>query len=88
MVQKNDDYNDLENGEAHKDTMIRITGLSRKKDRNGNTYLIGANNALTQFLVLPNTGKHLASQPDYHLFMRTNPKAEYFDLSKSNNINI
>ena len=85
----NDNRGNLRNHDASSPPdMIKITGLSRKKDRNGNTYLIGALNALSQVLVLPNTHKKQENHPDYYLYIRMNPKAMNFNPSQQSSINI
>ena len=72
----------------NKDDMIKITGLSKKKDKYGQTFLIGSLNALSQILILPNTHKEQETQPDYFFYIRVNPHAYDFDSAKPKSINV
>ena len=53
---------------------IKLTGLWKEKDKNGNTYLSGKLNELTSILVMPNTFKKESKDPDYFLYIRQNGK--------------
>ena len=62
--------------------MIKITGVSKRKNRLGQTFLIGSLNALTQVLILPNNTKDRESAPDYYLYIRVNSHSRNFDPSR------
>lgn len=50
--------------------MIKLTGLWKATDKNGNTYLSGALNGITQLAVMPNTYKRSEKDPDYFVYVR------------------
>ncbi len=54
--------------------MIKLTGLWKGKDKNGNTYLSGGLNGITQLTVMPNTYKKNPKEPDYWLYIRPHKK--------------
>lgn len=56
--------------------MIKITGLWKSKDKNGNTYLSGSLNNITQLMVMSNTYKTDPKQPDYFLYLKPCQKKE------------
>ena len=53
---------------------IRITGLWRGKDKNGNTFLSGNLNAISRVLVMPNTFKKEKKEPDFFLYVTKQSK--------------
>ena len=54
---------------------IRLMGLWKEKDKNGNTYLSGKLNEITSILVMPNTFKKASKDPDYFLYIRPNKES-------------
>lgn len=51
-----------------KRTFISLTGLWKKKDKNGNTMLVGGpKNSPFSFVVIKNTKKDTDNHPDYFL---------------------
>lgn len=56
----------------------KLTGLWKSKDKNGNTFLSGSLNAITQIMVMPNTFKKEddTKAPDYYLYLAAKEKAE------------
>jgi len=50
--------------------MIKVTGLWKAKDKNGNTYLSGALNVITQLAIMPNTFKRNEKDPDYFVYIK------------------
>lgn len=61
----------------------KLTGLWKNKDKNGNTFLSGSLNAITQIMVMPNTFKQEGDSkaPDYYMYIAAKEKTE--DKSKS-----
>ncbi len=49
---------------------VRLMGLWKEKDMDGNIYLSGKLNAITSVLVMPNTFKKKSKEPDYFLYIR------------------
>lgn len=56
----------------------KLTGLWKNKDKNGNTFLSGSLNAITQIMVMPNTFKQNGDgkAPDYYLYIAEKEKPE------------
>lgn len=56
----------------------KLTGLWKNKDKNGNTFLSGSLNAITQIMVMPNTFKQKGDgkAPDYYLYIAEKEKHE------------
>jgi len=50
--------------------MTKITGLWKSEDKNGNTYLSGKMNAITQLMIMQNTYKKEDREPDYWLYIK------------------
>ncbi|NLI08451.1 MAG: hypothetical protein GX457_15370 [Thermotogaceae bacterium] len=59
-----------------KDDMIRLTGLWKSKDKNGNTYLSGNLTGITSLMVMPNTFKKKDSEPDYIVYLKASEKRQ------------
>ena len=55
--------------------MIKLTGLWKGKDKNGNGYLSGNLNAVTRLMILSNTFKKGERNPDYFLYIGAKEKA-------------
>lgn len=51
--------------------MVKLASLTKKKDKNGQTILVGSLNKFTQLLVLPNMRKELATDADYSIYIRS-----------------
>jgi hypothetical protein len=49
--------------------MIKITGLWKATDKNGNTYIRGNFSNSTQVLIMKNNFKNSDNEPDYNLFL-------------------
>jgi uncharacterized protein (DUF736 family) len=62
---------------------IRLMGLWKEKDKNGNTYLSGKLNEITSILVMPNTFKKASKDPDYFLYIRPNKEKQGGEKAKS-----
>ena len=62
---------------------IRLMGLWKEKDKNGNTYLSGKLNGITSILVMPNTFKKASKDPDYFLYIRPNKEKQGGEKPKS-----
>ncbi len=57
--------------------MIRITGLWKQTDKNGNGFLTGLLNPISAVMVMPNTYKKDGSkEPDYFLYFKQNEKKQ------------
>lgn len=54
---------------------VRLTGLWKEKDENGNTYLSGKLNEISVILVMPNTDKK-GEEPDYFLYLCQTERGE------------
>jgi len=56
----------------------KLTGLWKSKDKNGNTFLSGSLNAITQLMVMPNTFKKEGDSkaPDYYVYLSAKEKRE------------
>ena len=55
---------------------VKLMGLWKNKDRNGNTYLAGGLGPTARVLVLPNTRKKESKEPDYHVFIARRSRKE------------
>ena len=62
---------------------IRLMGLWKEKDENGNTYLSGKLNEITSILVMTNTFKKASKDPDYFLYIRPNKEKQGGEKPKS-----
>lgn len=51
---------------------IRLTGLWKGTDREGNTFLSGNLNPITNLVVMPNTFKKGEKEPDYFVYLTPN----------------
>ena len=51
---------------------VKITGLWKQKDKNGNTYLSGSLSPISKVLVMPNTFKKEEREPDYFFYLGAN----------------
>jgi len=48
---------------------LKLAGLWKTKDRNGNIFLSGRLNTMNKILILPNTGKQKDEDPDYFFYI-------------------
>jgi hypothetical protein len=64
--------------------MTKITGLWKAKDKNGNTYLCGALNNITQLAVMPNMYKRNEKDPDYFIYVKPTKKNGEGGSAKNN----
>ncbi|MCX6090441.1 MAG: hypothetical protein NTX88_08780 [Candidatus Atribacteria bacterium] len=48
---------------------LKLAGLWKTKDRNGNLFLSGRLNTMNKILILPNTGKEKDEDPDYFFYI-------------------
>ncbi len=53
---------------------VRLTGLWKSKDKEGNTFLSGNLNAITNIMVMPNTFKKEEKEPDYFVYVTPSEK--------------
>lgn len=65
--------------------MIKVTGLWKNKDKNGNTYLSGALNNITQLAVMPNTFKRNEKDPDYFVYIKPSKKSGEVPIQNESN---
>jgi len=56
--------------------LIRLTGLWKSKDKNGNTYLSGNLTGITSLMVMPNTFKKKETEPDYIVYLKASDKKQ------------
>lgn len=53
----------------------KLTGLWKNKDKNGNTFLSGTLNQITQIMVMPNSFKKPGDRsPDYYVYIAAKDK--------------
>lgn len=62
--------------------MIKLTGLWKSKDKNGNTYLCGSLSPISNLIIMPNTFKEDDKAPDYFVYI--SPKKQKKDSYKNN----
>ena len=55
---------------------IKLTGLWKQKDKNGQTFLSGSLSPISKVLVMPNTFKKADKDPDYFFYLGANEKKE------------
>jgi len=48
---------------------LKLAGLWKTRDRNGNVFLSGRLNTMNKILILPNTGKQKDEDPDYFFYI-------------------
>jgi len=56
--------------------LIRLTGLWKNKDKNGNTYLSGNLTGIASLMVMPNTFKKKETEPDYIVYLKASDKKQ------------
>jgi hypothetical protein len=61
---------------AQQDTLVRLTGLWKSESKTGTHYLAGSLSASSKLLILPNTHKKQASDPDYIAYLTPPDKKE------------
>lgn len=56
--------------------MVKITGLWKNTDKNGNSYLSGSLSPITNLLIMPNSFKKDAGDkaPDFYLYLAPKEK--------------
>lgn len=57
-------------------TLIRLTGLWKNESKAGTHYLAGSLSASSRLLILPNTHKKQASDPDYIAYLTPQEKRD------------
>ena len=55
---------------------VKLTGLWKQKDKNGQTFLSGSLSPISKVLVMPNTFKKSDKEPDYFFYLGANEKKE------------
>ena len=56
------------------ESTIKLTGLWKQKDKNGQIYLSGTLSPISKVLVMPNTFKKEDREPDYYFYLGVNEK--------------
>ena len=56
---------------------IKLTGLWKQKDKNGQTFLSGSLSPISKVLVMPNTFKKTEKDPDYFFYLGANEKKDW-----------
>jgi hypothetical protein len=51
------------------DGLVKITGLWKATDKNGQTYLSGNMSQVSKVMVMPNTFKKSETDPDYFFYL-------------------
>ena len=67
--------------------MVKLTGLWKTKDKNGNTYLSGSLTPVSSLLVMPNTFKKEGenSSPDYFIYVAPRENKNKTSTQPNNN---
>ena len=52
--------------------MVKVTGLWKQRDMNGQTFLSGRLSPISHVLVIPNADKKEADDPDYYMYLGAN----------------
>jgi hypothetical protein len=60
--------------EDNNSSFIKITGLWKNKTKDGQTFLAGNLNGITQLSVMPNKYKKTERDPDYYVYVRPSKK--------------
>jgi len=66
--------------------MVKLTGLWKQKDKQGNTYLSGSLSPVSKIVVMPNTFKSGEKNPDYFLYVSPQDKKEGKPTVKGNDL--
>ncbi len=71
--------------EAQERGLVRLTGLWRSASKAGETYLAGSLSPSSRLLILPNSHKQKASDPDYIAFL-TSPAEKKAEQSRQGSL--
>ena len=52
--------------------MVKVTGLWKQRDMNGQTFLSGSLSPISKVLVIPNADKKEETDPDYYIYLEAN----------------
>ena len=66
--------------------MVKLTGLWKQKDKQGNTYLSGSLSPVSKIVIMPNTFKEGDKNPDYFLYVSQQDKKEGKPTVKGNDL--
>jgi hypothetical protein len=55
---------------------VKLTGLWKQKDKNGQTFLSGSLSPISKVLIMPNTFKKAEKDPDYFFYLGANEKRD------------
>jgi len=55
-------------------SLIKLTGLWKSQDKNGNTLLTGKVNGFTSVMIMTNQFKKKEEEPDYYLYFKNMDK--------------
>ena len=55
---------------------VKLTGLWKQKDKNGQTFLSGSLSPISKVLIMPNTFKKAEKDPDYFFYFWANEKRD------------
>lgn len=53
---------------------LKLTGLWKQTDKQGNTYLAGNLNQISRVMIMPNSYKKAEKDPDYFLYLSPNQR--------------
>jgi uncharacterized protein (DUF736 family) len=56
--------------------LLKVTGLWKSEDRNGNMVLSGNLNGNARIVIFANTHKEAENQPDFNMYVTKNEKSE------------
>jgi len=54
--------------------LVKLTGLWKSKTKAGVSMLSGSLNAVTSFVIMPNTFKKTERDPDYYIYLKAREK--------------
>jgi hypothetical protein len=66
--------------------MVKLTGLWKQKDKQGNVYLSGSLSPVSKIVVMANTFKEGDKNPDYFLYVSQQDKKEGKPTVKGNDL--
>ena len=66
---------------------VKLTGLWKQKDKQGNTYLSGSLSPISKIMIMPNTFKEGGDKaPDYFMYVGTPEKKEGKPVVRNNDL--
>jgi hypothetical protein len=69
----------MQNRENTMNEMVKLAGLWKHQDKDGQMFLSGSLNPISKILVIPNTDKKEKKDPDYFFYLGADEKKESFE---------